>query len=43
MDFNMKMAIAIIVFMAVLLRFGNYIFEPEIPRGTVPLSFQPPN
>ena len=33
MDFNMKMAIAIVVFMAVLLRFGNYIFErpPSVP------------
>lgn len=36
MDFNMKMAIAIIVFMAVLLRFGNYIFEPPpTPPGWV--------
>ena len=37
MDFNLKMAIAIIVFMAVLLRFGNYIFE--YPSAPVPPDF----
>ena len=43
MDFNMKMAIAIVVFMAVLLRFGNYIFErpPGIPVGSPPVTYGP--
>jgi hypothetical protein len=43
MDFNMKMAIAIVVFMAVLLRFGSYIFErpPGLPVDSLPVTHGP--
>jgi hypothetical protein len=37
MDFNLKMAIAIVVFMAVLLRFGSYIFVYP-PSATPPTT-----